>query len=261
MATASKKPAPKRAPAKKAVAKKATPKKAAAKKKTPLKKSSAKKATSSKALKKVAKKAVKPSTKKSTDTSTAKTKTSASGKAAVKAKKAATKKKAVLAGKKTAAKKVSSKKVAAKKVAAKTSTVKKVVDTSKPVLAEKRAQNKEKTPSAQSGKPINRKKKVVNLDVVDKPNANSAAPQVKQRKLSAVGDRTGDVAKLDLAYIGSKDESAESRNVASRERVRSSLQSEIEAFLSGGGQIAEIEPNVMADPPKKPESNYGSRPI
>ena len=27
------------------------------------------------------------------------------------------------------------------------------------------------------------------------------------------------------------------------------------------GKISSIEPNVMADPPRKPESNYGSRPI
>ncbi|MBT8139616.1 MAG: hypothetical protein KJP25_07595 [Gammaproteobacteria bacterium] len=67
--------------------------------------------------------------------------------------------------------------------------------------------------------------------------------------------------KLDLGFIGSKDEAAEMRNVGSRTRVRSELESEVEKFLNSGGSIQNIEPNVMADPPKKPESNYGSRPI
>ncbi|MBT8148401.1 MAG: hypothetical protein KJO24_00615 [Gammaproteobacteria bacterium] len=66
---------------------------------------------------------------------------------------------------------------------------------------------------------------------------------------------------VDLSYIGSKDEVAETRNVASRERVRTELESEVEKFLKTGGTISNIKPNVMADPPKKPESNYGSRPI
>ena len=66
---------------------------------------------------------------------------------------------------------------------------------------------------------------------------------------------------VDLSFVGSKDEAAESRNIASRERVRSTMESEIEAFLNNGGKIDNIEPNVMGDPPRKPESNYGSRPI
>ncbi|NNL10882.1 MAG: hypothetical protein HKO84_03865 [Pseudomonadales bacterium] len=67
--------------------------------------------------------------------------------------------------------------------------------------------------------------------------------------------------KLDLGFIGSKDEDPESRNVGSRARLRTELETEIEKFLKSGGTINSIEPNVMADPPKKPESNYGSRPI
>lgn len=44
-------------------------------------------------------------------------------------------------------------------------------------------------------------------------------------------------------------------------RLRDNMASDVEAFLAGGGQIQQIEPNVMADPPRKPQSNYGSRPI
>ena len=72
------------------------------------------------------------------------------------------------------------------------------------------------------------------------------------------GDST---AAVDLAFIGSKDEVAETRNAASRERVRSVLDDEVAKFLNGGGKISNVAPNVMGDPPRKPESNYGSRPI
>lgn len=42
---------------------------------------------------------------------------------------------------------------------------------------------------------------------------------------------------------------------------RDELSQQIEAFLNSGGRINVIEPNVLADPPKKPVSNYGSQPI
>lgn len=68
-------------------------------------------------------------------------------------------------------------------------------------------------------------------------------------------------AAVDLSFIGSKDEVAETRNTASRERVRSVLDDEVAKFLNGGGKINNVAANVMGDPPRKPESNYGSRPI
>ena len=46
-----------------------------------------------------------------------------------------------------------------------------------------------------------------------------------------------------------------------KERIRGQLDSDIEAFLSKGGSITEIEVNVTADPPTKPVSKYGGRPI
>jgi hypothetical protein len=46
-----------------------------------------------------------------------------------------------------------------------------------------------------------------------------------------------------------------------QENIRTELQSQVELFIRGGGEIQEIEPNVMADPPQKPTNNYGSRPI
>lgn len=57
------------------------------------------------------------------------------------------------------------------------------------------------------------------------------------------------------------EEFAEERSITSRERARSQLNSEIEEFLARGGAISEIDPEVTADPPRKPQPKYGSRPI
>ena len=57
-----------------------------------------------------------------------------------------------------------------------------------------------------------------------------------------------------------KGQAQEDFNIASRERVRSELQAQIEAFLAGGGQINEV-PNraVGSDRPSKPASEYSGR--
>ncbi|WP_096085569.1 hypothetical protein [Agaribacterium haliotis] len=46
-----------------------------------------------------------------------------------------------------------------------------------------------------------------------------------------------------------------------KEAERQQIQADIEAFLAGGGKISAVGDDVMADPPKKPESSYGSQPI
>lgn len=51
------------------------------------------------------------------------------------------------------------------------------------------------------------------------------------------------------------------RTLTSKEAARRQLEEDMAKFLGGGGTIRSIEPNVRADPPRKPESNYGSRPI
>lgn len=57
------------------------------------------------------------------------------------------------------------------------------------------------------------------------------------------------------------EEMPEERTVASRQKLRDEMAKEMEEFLARGGKIAQIEPNVTADPPRKPDSDYGSRPI
>jgi len=73
-------------------------------------------------------------------------------------------------------------------------------------------------------------------------------------------DAKGAVKEPDMQFIGSSEEGV-LRSLASRKKLRDKVDTEVEKFLNAGGAINEIEPNVMADPPRKPTSNYGSRPI
>lgn len=51
------------------------------------------------------------------------------------------------------------------------------------------------------------------------------------------------------------------RTPSYREPARRALQEEMKRFLSQGGNVSVVPPNMKADPPRKPVSNYGSRPI
>ncbi len=50
-------------------------------------------------------------------------------------------------------------------------------------------------------------------------------------------------------------------SVEAKQKERDALAKAMEEFLARGGAVQEIEPNVVADPPKKPDTKYGSRPI
>lgn len=50
-------------------------------------------------------------------------------------------------------------------------------------------------------------------------------------------------------------------SVTAKEAERARIQAEIEAFLSGGGQITQVGTDVMNDPPQRPQANYGGQPI
>ncbi|MGB3596574.1 MAG: hypothetical protein WBA27_06165 [Pseudomonas neustonica] len=56
-------------------------------------------------------------------------------------------------------------------------------------------------------------------------------------------------------------EELEGPSVEAKDRERDELARQMEEFLSRGGKVQEIDSNVVADPPKKPDSKYGSRPI
>lgn len=79
--------------------------------------------------------------------------------------------------------------------------------------------------------------------------------QIKEEK------KYSQLAPVDFSFIGSADEIAETRSIASRERIRSTLENEVKSFLETGGKINSVKPNVMSDPPKRPENSYGSKPI
>lgn len=50
-------------------------------------------------------------------------------------------------------------------------------------------------------------------------------------------------------------------SVEAKQKERDALARAMEEFLARGGKVQEVEANVVADPPKKPDSKYGSRPI
>ena len=50
-------------------------------------------------------------------------------------------------------------------------------------------------------------------------------------------------------------------SVEAKQKERDALARAMEEFLARGGKVQEVEPNVVADPLKKPDSKYGSRPI
>lgn len=80
-----------------------------------------------------------------------------------------------------------------------------------------------------------------------------------------MSDEYDDVLDNDAASADSGDDMAAINTVESndeeRERARLKLESDIETFLASGGQIQAVDVNVMADPPKRPQSNYGGQPI
>jgi hypothetical protein len=57
------------------------------------------------------------------------------------------------------------------------------------------------------------------------------------------------------------DQTEAERLKADREELRSKMASEVEDFLNAGGKVEKVERGKRADPPRKPESQYGSRPI
>lgn len=87
------------------------------------------------------------------------------------------------------------------------------------------------------------------LDGLNDPNVDDTSedevdePVVKPRKKAAAEDP------LDGLSVEAK----------ARERER--LEQQIAEFMARGGRVQEIDSNVVSDPPKKPDSKYGSRPI
>ncbi|EIK72635.1 hypothetical protein PseBG33_5455 [Pseudomonas synxantha BG33R] len=79
-------------------------------------------------------------------------------------------------------------------------------------------------------------------DDADDGGADDAAPKAKGKAKAAV----------------SVDELP---SVEAKNKERDALARAMEEFLAKGGKVVEVEANVVADPPKKPDNKYGSRPI
>ncbi|MBD9457691.1 hypothetical protein IB241_08375 [Pseudomonas sp. PDM05] len=79
-------------------------------------------------------------------------------------------------------------------------------------------------------------------DEVDDSGDDAAAPKAKGKAKAAV----------------SVDELP---SVEAKNKERDALARAMEEFLAKGGKVQEVEANVVADPPKKPDNKYGSRPI
>lgn len=56
-------------------------------------------------------------------------------------------------------------------------------------------------------------------------------------------------------------EALDGRSVASRQALRDEMERQVAEFLARGGRIEQVEADVSSDPPRKPTSDYGSRPI
>jgi hypothetical protein len=69
------------------------------------------------------------------------------------------------------------------------------------------------------------------------------------------------VAKKSKAKVKAAVDAEALPSVEAKQKERDALARAMDEFLSRGGKVQEVDVNVVADPPKKPESKYGSRPI
>ena len=85
-----------------------------------------------------------------------------------------------------------------------------------------------------------------------------AAPDidVDEEEVSAEEDDEEAIAAKPVGRA-SRAEAVEAHSVEARAKVRNSLAADVEAFLARGGSIQKVADDQRADPPKKPESNYG----
>lgn len=81
-------------------------------------------------------------------------------------------------------------------------------------------------------------------DVDDLPEVEDDEPAAKPRKKAAAVE-----------------DPLEGLSLEAKAREREMLARQIEEFMARGGKVQEIGDNVVGDPPKKPDSKYGSRPI
>ncbi|WP_313740136.1 transcriptional regulator SutA [Pseudomonas sp.] len=97
------------------------------------------------------------------------------------------------------------------------------------------------------------------LEVGDEDEADEGLESAAEE---GVEDAVGDDSPAPAAKGKAKAVSVEELpSVEAKQKERDALAKAMEEFLSRGGKVQEVEANVVADPPKKPDNKYGSRPI
>lgn len=81
-------------------------------------------------------------------------------------------------------------------------------------------------------------------DVDEDVDAVDDEPVAKKRKKTATAE-----------------ELLEGLSIEAKAREREMLARQMEEFMARGGKVQEVDANVVGDPPRKPDSKYGSRPI
>lgn len=82
-----------------------------------------------------------------------------------------------------------------------------------------------------------------------------------QGKSPSAKDKNLKNREIDLNFIGSLEEAAESRTVASRQRIHDQVDADISIFLAKGGRISRVDSKVSGDPPRRANYRYGQHPI
>lgn len=90
--------------------------------------------------------------------------------------------------------------------------------------------------------------------VDDETDEDEVEAEAEEGKAAASGEGASPAPRSDIA-------DAETLTVSSKEALRRQLEEEMERFLAKGGKVQEIAPDVVTDPPHKPVSHYGSKPI
>ncbi len=98
------------------------------------------------------------------------------------------------------------------------------------------------------------------LDGVEEEDEEGFAPAAEDEG-DAEGDEDSPAPAARKSKKSAEVEPEELPSIEAKQKERDALARAMEEFLARGGQIQEVEANVVADPPKKPDGKYGSRPI
>lgn len=96
------------------------------------------------------------------------------------------------------------------------------------------------------------------LDSVDDADSTDDLPEVDS---DGDSDDDGDEPAAKKRKKAVTDDPLEGLSIEAKAREREMLARQMEEFMARGGKIHEVDANVVGDPPKRPDSKYGSRPI